>query len=211
MTTLKKIELESIFLISAVAAVSIYFVIQRNNQGQFNGPSMRIASLSSPLSIPAPEHNVFSQISPDGTKEVIMKIVRNQDNTQTYSFYTTDSSGANEKYIFTRTLEKEENMTIPFNTFSSDNKYFFIQENAKETKSIFAFKVSGVAFSETEEYFDVTDLFRIAKTGYNFSEATGWASESLIIINTTKEDKTKGPSYWFEIPSRAIIQLSTEF
>ena len=210
MTTLRQIEIESIFLISVVAAVSLYFVIQKNNQGQFNG-SMRIASINSPLAKPDPEQSVFSQISPDGTKEVIMKIARNNDGTQTYSFYTADSSGVNEKYIFTRTLEKEENIVIPYNTWSPNNQYFFIQENAEEGTSIFAFKASGEAFSEEEVYFDVTDLFRKKETGNNFAEATGWASESLIILNTTKQDKTKGPSYWFELPSRAIIQLSTEF
>jgi len=208
MITLRhQIELESIFLISIVAALSLFFVVQRNNQGV----SVPIVSVDSPLPMESPEQNIFSQISPDGTKEVIMKIIRNEDDTQTHSFFTTDTSGANEKYIFTRTLEKEANMTIPYNTWSSNNQYFFIQENAKEGTNIFAFKASGEAFSDTEQYFDVTGLFKKKDTGNNFSEATGWASESLIIINTTKEDGTKGPSYWFEIPSKAIIQLSTEF
>lgn len=209
MTTLRKIELESILLISIVAAVSFFFVVQRNNQ--FN---VSVVSINSPLAVnptQAPMQNVFSQISPDGTKKVIMKIARNKDDTQTYSFYTSDDSSANEQLIFSKTLDKTKYMTIPFNTFSSDNKHFFIQENAAGSKSIFAFKVSGVAFSEGEEYFDVTDLFKSKNTGNNFSEATGWASESLIIINTTKADGKKGPSYWFEIPSRAVIQLATEF
>lgn len=211
MTTLRQIELESIFLISIVAAVSLFFVVQRNNQGQFNSSSMPLASFNSPLATPAPQQNVFSQISPDGTKKVVMKITRNKDDTQAYSFYTSDGDGINEQFIFDKTLDKAKYMTIPFNTFSSDNKYFFIQENAESGKRIFAFQASGEPFSDTEKYFDVTDLFKKRDTGNNFSEATGWASESLIIINTTKADGKKGPSYWFEVPSKAIIQLSTEF
>jgi len=207
MTTLRKVELESIFLISIVAALSLFIVVQRNNKG-VNVP---IVSINSPLATPDPKQDVFSQISPDGTKEVIMKIARNNDSGQTHSFYTVDTSGTNEKYIFSKTLGKEESMTIPYNTWSPDNQHFFIQENAKGGKSVFAFKASGEAFSQEEKYFDVTDLFKKRDTGNNFSEATGWGSESLIIINTTKKDKTKGPSYWFEVPSKAIIQLSTEF
>lgn len=209
MTALRKVELESIFLISIVAAASLFFVVQRNNQ--FNVP---VVSVNSPLAAnptPAPEQNIFSQISPDGTKQVIMQITDNKDDTQTYSFYTADGSGINEQFIFDKTLDMAKYMTIPFNTWSSNNQYFFIQENARERKSIFAFKASGEEFSEGEKYFDVTDLFRKKDTGNNFKEATGWASESLIIINTTKEDNTKGPSYWFEVPSKAVIQLSTEF
>ncbi len=211
MTTLRQIELESIFLISIVAAASLFFVIQRNNQGQFNAPSMRIASLSLPLATPAPEQNVFSQISPDGTKKVVMKVMQGSDNTKTYDFSTVDGNDANEQRVFTKTFDSSSSMVIPFNTWSPDNKYFFIHKNTGDNKSVFAFKASGVAFSQAEEYFDVTDLFRKKETGYNFSEATGWASESLIIVNTTKDDSSKGPSYWFEIPSKAVIQLSTEF
>lgn len=206
MTTLRQIELESIFLISIVAGVSIFFAIQRNNE--LNLP---VASINSPLVTAAAQQKVFSQISPDGTKKVIMKIDRNKDNTQTFSFYTADGNGTNEQFIFDKTLDATKTMTIPFNTWSSDNQYFFIQENAKEENSVFAFKALGEPFSKREEYLDVTDLFKKKNTGNNFEEATGWASESLIIINTTKKDGTKGPSYWFEIPSRAIIPLATEF
>lgn len=206
MTTLRKIELESIFLISVVAAASLFFVVQRNNQGLFN-----VSTISSPLPTPAPEQNIFSQISPDGTKKVAMKVTQNPDNTSTYDFSTADENGANEQSVFTKTHDSSRSMTIPLNTFSPDNKYFFIQENAGDSKSIFAFQATGESFSDTEEYFDVTDLFRKKDTGSNFNEATGWASESLIIINTTKADGKKGPSYWFEIPSRAVIHLATEF
>ena len=207
MTTLRKVELESIFLISIVAAVSMFFVVQRNNQGVFNG-SMAI---NSPISKPAPEETTFSQISPNGEKTVIMKVTQNSDDTKTYDFSTVYENSQDEQHVFTKTLDLSKSMTLPFNTFSSDNKYFFIQENAVGTNSIFAFKTSGEAFSDTEKYLDVIDLFNQKNTGNEFYEATGWASESLIIINTTKKDSTKGPSYWFEVPSKAIIQLSTEF
>lgn len=205
MTTLRKVELESIFLISIVAAVSLFFVVQRNNQGLFTG------SVTIPIVTPAPSQNVFSQISPDGTKKVIMRINSGENDTKTYSFYTADGLGRNEKYIFTRSLDVDSSMSVPFNTWSSNNQYFFIQENSPSEKSIFAFKANGDAFSDKEPYFDVTGLFKKRETGYIFNEATGWASESLIIINTKKDDGTKGPSYWFEVPSKAILILATEF
>lgn len=208
-TLRRQVELESIFLISVVAAVSLYFVIQRN-PGQFNGP-MRIAAMNSSFAAPDSSQNIFSQISPDGTRKVVMKVTRNSDNTSTYNFSTADEDSGNEQYIFSKTLNSSDSMTIPFNTWSPDNKYFFIQENVGNNKSVFAFKATGEAFSDTENYLDVTDLLSKRNTGNNFAEATGWASESLIIINTTKQDNTKGPSYWFEIPSNAVIQLSTEF
>src|SRR3989338_6775873 len=86
-----------------------------------------------------------------------------------------------------------------------------VTENSGENKSIFVFKATGESLTDTEKYFDAADIFRQKGTGNNFAEATGWASETLIIINSKKPDKTKGFSYWFEVPSKAIIQLSTEF
>lgn len=202
-TIRRQIEIESIFLISVVAAVSFFFVIQRNNRG------LPVVQTTSPLSIPAPERST-SQISPDGEKNVVMKITGNGDGTQTYSFFTADVSGANEKYIFSQTLGEGENMTTPYNTWSPDDKYFFIEENSKSGKKIFVFKGSGEVFSETEGYFEVTGIFKKQNTGNDFEEATGWASETLIIINSKKEDGSRA-SYWFEVPSKAIIPLSTDF
>ena len=203
MTTVRKIELESIFLISMVALASLYFVVQRNNQGI----NVRVASPTNQES----QENIYSQISPDGTKEVVARVVQNQDHTKTFSFYTKDTAQSAEKLIFSKAISDTASMKIPYNTWSSNNQYFFIQENAVSGKSIFAFQASGKQFSDTENYFDVTEIFKNKETGNNFTEATGWASESLIIINTTKNDGTKGPSYWFEVPSKAILLLATEF
>jgi len=200
-----QIELESFFLISIVAAGSLFLVI-RNNQTQFS-----VGTVSSPLVTETIEEKTYSQISPNGENTVVMEVVSNNDNTYTYSFYSADGEGNDRKFVFEKTLDDEKNMIVPYNTWSSDNKYFFVQENSDGKTSIFAFKATGEPFSETEKYFDVTDLFGKKETGYTFDEATGWASESLIVINTKTENNEKGPSYWFEVPSKAVIQLSTKF
>lgn len=210
-TLRRQIELETVFLITICAGISMFFVTQKNNfQPQFS-----IASNEPQIQIPAevvtPKITVFSQISPDGKEKVIMKVTENNDGTKTYAFSTADRDGNNEKIIFIKTNDLQKDMTIPFNTWSPDNKYFFIQENSASGKSIFVFSATGAQFANGEVYLDVTDLFAKTNTGNNFNQATGWASESLIIINTTRENNTEGPSYWFEVPSKAIIQLSTKF
>ena len=53
----------------------------------------------------------------------------------------------------------------------------------------------------------MTSLFEQKKTGYSFKAATGWGSETLLIVTTTKENGTNGPSYWFVIDTRAFLQL----
>ncbi len=209
-TVRRQLELETVFLITIAAAFSLFFAMKKNYQPQFSIAS-GMPSVQVSTEVVSPKITVSSQISPDGTKKVVMKITENSDNTKTYDFSTMDENGSNEKPVFTKTLDLESSMTIPFNTWSPDNKLFFVQGNIGNNKSVFAFRATGAAFSGTEVYFNVTDLFNQKNTGNEFSEATGWASETLIIINTKKPDDTKGPSYWFEIPSKAIIPLSTEF
>lgn len=208
--TKRQIEIESIFLLTMVAAVSLFFVYKNNHQSQFNVASS-IPSVQVPVEAVAPKVTVSSQISPDGTKKVIMKITENSDNTSTYDFSTADGNGGNELHIFTQILTATESATIPFNAWAPDNKLFFINKTMGANKSVFVFKATGATFSGGETFLDATDSFTKANTGNNFDVATGWASETLIIINTTKPDNTKGPSYWFEVPSKAVIQLSTEF
>lgn len=209
--TRRQIELETIFLVTLAAGISLFFVVRKNNyQPQFSIAS-GVPSMSIQAEVVSPKITVSSQISPDGTKKVIMKVTENSDNTKTYDFSTADENGANEQHVFTKILNLGESMSIPFNTWSPDDKYFFIQENLAGDKSAFVFKATGEPFVGTEKYLDATDSFSKANTGNNFDIATGWASETLIIINTKKPDGEKGFSYWFEVPSKAIIQLSTEF
>jgi hypothetical protein len=212
MTITKRwVEVESFFLVAMVAAGSLFFAIRSNNhQPQFNIASSS-SSVPSQAEIVSSKVIISSQISPDGVKKVIMKITENPDNTITHDLSTADINGANEQHIFTKTLGSSKSMTIPFNAWSPDDQYFFIEENAGSNKNTLVFRVDGVRFAGGEIYLDVVGLFNQGNTGYNFDEATGWASESLSIINTKKSDGGKGPSYWLEIPSKAIIPLSTEF
>ncbi|MFH1827066.1 MAG: hypothetical protein ABH812_01370 [bacterium] len=153
----------------------------------------------------------LSQISSDGTKKLIMKTTSNEGGVNKYALSVSDGSGANEQIVFEKTLDIKKNITIPFNTWSPDNKYFFIQEHEGEKNIVLAFKASGEPFNTEEKYLNVTDLFEKYDNKNNLNEATGWASQNLIIFNTTTQDNIKGPSYWFEVPSKAIIPLSIQF
>lgn len=228
----RKLELEAVSFIILAAFAGTFFAMYNNNRPKARilseipimqeNQSVGIASVGSPLAKPAslPKTETASQISSDGGKELTMKTTYNQDNTQTYTFFTGDESLDQEQTVFSKTLDNTKSMLIPFNTWSPDNKYFFIQEQIKaksdlakdgSVTGVYAFKALGEPFTNEEKYLDVTDLFIKRNTGNNFTRATGWASETLIVINTTKPDNTKGPSYWFEVPGKAILQLSTEF
>ena len=194
--------------------VLIIFTLLSVSAGFFLGKSYptEITPTDSPPPPPPPPPQVTSQSSSDGTRQLIMTATLNSDGTHTYTFSTTDDSHQDKQFVFTKTLDQTRTMAIPFNSWSPDNKYFFILEQTagKDTATL-VFPSSGVPFSTGEKYLDASDIFTKKGTGHRFDQATGWASNSLILINTTSDSGTKGPSYWLELPSLAVIRLSTTF
>lgn len=167
--------------------------------------------LPSPTADSFPQDFTVSQISPDGTKKVVLQTAFNVDNTKTYVLTTEDGDGNNLHNIFTKTLGNDSAISIPFNTWAPDNKYFFVHEKNADDTNIMVFKADGSIFNEEEPFLDLTGTFRQRISNYNFQEATGWGGYSLIVFNTLKLDGEQGSSFWFEAPSKAVIQLGTLF
>lgn len=209
-------KIEGLLLIMIAAGIGLFFAININKPKLNIAPSM-IAMKVNPTATPfptemfVPKESTVSEISSDATRKVILKTIKNKDKTKTVTLSTQDEKENSEQIIFIKTIGEDVSIILPYNTWSPDNKYFFIQEKTSVSNEIMVFKAKGEPFDSGDTYLDLTGLFRDKATGNNFSEATGWASETLIIVNTTTQDSVKGPSYWFEVPSKAIIQLSTVF
>lgn len=220
MTTRHIIELETLSFVFAAAFLSAFLVWHNNKnfQEQFRASvpfnaSNKIQTIISPMALnpaknPIIKTETAEQISPDGTKKIIMKKTQNTDKTDTYVFTSTDGAGLGEKQLYTAKVENSETFDIPFNAWSPDNKYVFIIKN---NNNALVFKATGEPVANSQPYFDVAQTFLEKGKKDTISEVTGWASETLLIVNTQTPENTKGPSYWFEVPSRAIIQLSSEF
>jgi len=218
MTIRHQIEVEGITFVLIAAFFSAFLVFKNNQnfQKKFFVASPIIAGNAAGLTpqtivSPSPTVERQSQISPDGAKNVIMQITTNNNDTKTYAFFMQNTSDNSQKLIFTNTLPTSSSMSLPFNTFSPDNKYFFIQQNTSDGGKVFAFLTSGDSFANGQLYDDITNIFSKKITQYTFDRATGWASETLIIVNTKNQDGSKGPSFWVELPSTAVIQLASQF
>lgn len=213
MFTLKH-KTESIFLITITAMIGLFLAISINKPQLKVIPTRTTSEANSieapiPTEITIPESTV-SGISSDGSRKVILRTIQNKDETKTVKLSTEDSVSGQQQVIFDVIVERDKSIIIPYNTWSPDNKYFFIQENTPKGTEIMVYNANGEPFASGEVYLDLTGLFRKLDTGNNFSEATGWASETLIIVNATTKNNSI-ISYWFEVPSKAIIPLSTVF
>lgn len=165
----------------------------------------------STLATPTPKitREIKDVRSPDGKMKLIMKTTKDKDKI-TYSFSVAETlENAAKKAIFSKTVLSGTTMDMSPNAWSPDNKYFFIFEKNANSVDYFVFRADGEYSSEGEQYRNVVPLFVAENTGYTLSEITGWDSETLLHIYTAKEGESRGPSFWFEVPSKAIIQLAS--
>lgn len=136
-----------------------------------------------------------SQEAPDGTNTLTMKLETNGD-MATYTFTTKDG------VLFTKTVATNVIMSIPFDTWSTDDKTVFVKEDTGSTVNWYVYP-GGV---------NVTDFFnQKLSENYKITEITGWAANTLLIVNTDKNSGGQGFSYWFDINSHAFIQLAERF
>ncbi len=165
------------------------------------------SGLPSAFTVEVPE-----RISPDGSKKVIMDIEDHADGTKTYSLSVLDTTKDSEELIMSQRLADSLNLSLPFNSWSPDNTYFFVEQKSDSgtVTDVQIFKASGT-FPSGERMLTVVNTFSEKQPNYTFSHVTGWASNTLLIVNSWKPDMSKGPSFWYEVPSQAIVRLSQQF
>lgn len=213
MTTRHQLELGSATLFAIAASIGVFLAVYNNNHFKTTTYALpSTSSLDKPIVTPffAPKEESFSQISPDGAKKVLLSVVENQESGKKYTLTTADGDSTNQVEVYSTTFPDTENVSIPFNSFSPDNKYFFVIHQKGGINEAMVFRVDGEKMTETEQFVEVAKTFAEKTIKDPYKETTGWASEALLIVNTTPENKSK-QSYWFEVPSKGIIGLSTEF
>ena len=130
-----------------------------------------------------------------------------KDGTTTYAFTITDLNGK-PRSLLTKTLGPGAIMSLPWNAWDPTDTYVFVDEKDGSVQNYYVLRADGSSFASGDKLIDVGSIWRSRNLGLTIREATGWASGTLLIIYTSKDDGSKGPPYWFEIPSTATIQLA---
>lgn len=144
--------------------------------------------------------------SSDGTKKLLLTSETTNDTTM-YFVFVVDIETGNQELLWSSTEDVNTKISAPKNAWSPDNKYFYLLDNQQDIPHPYVFNATGQAFTDGEIYLDVFPLFAKRQSTYSITDATGWASETLLYIKTAKGNE-KGPTFWFEIPSRNFLQLS---
>jgi len=195
----------------AIILVGIFAVIYFAKTHTEQNLSMAITAIpTSPTPIPtlAPIQENNSVNSPDGTKKLTL-ISETLNNTTHYSLLVVDIQSGSQQVVWTSTENVDTKITVPLNAWSPDNKYFFLLNTQQNIPHPMIFNATGAAFSGGEIYLDAFSLFASKQSTYSITNATGWASNTLIYIQTSNTStNAKGPTFWFEVPSKNFIQLA---
>jgi len=215
MFTLKHV-LKAIFFIVLATGIILFALMQRKNhlatRNVFSQtvilPTFIIPTptllvpVSTPLQTAPLETSIMD--SPDGTKTLAM-IKRQTNDLASYFFYI------DKKLIFKKTVSLSQSFSIPYNTWSPDNVYFFLKETTLSVNNYYVFSASGDSFPNSAQYPNIQDLFSQKLPDYTIVDVTGWAAPNLIVLNTKRKQDGGNVSFWFDVPSQSFIQLSTYF
>ncbi len=220
MNTVLSRELETLFFILIASAIGLYAGLHIKLPGKFNSvPVMTVLPHTLPtnptvtplVTSPIPKVTTTFWTSSDGVEKITMKTTANYNLSTTYAFTLTNTTTNIDTPLFTQTISGVSSMSIPFNVFSSDNSYFFLKETIGNAVHFLVFRTNGEIFPTGEKYLDMLPLFAAYTSTYAIADATGWASPDLLVMNTTKQDGSQGPSFWFEVSSKSFIPLATLF
>jgi hypothetical protein len=146
---------------------------------------------------PAPEPgiHIIDVHSGDGAKKLQLRTETQTDGASQYEI------SVDGKTLYTETLGAGASLFLPENAWDPTNTYVFFGKKDIAGRNYFVLSGAG------GPVIDVGAVWNEKKIPFAIREATGWASGTLLIIYTSKPDGSKGPAFWFEIPSTAIIQL----
>ena len=214
MTIKTEVETISFIFIASLACVAaIFFLDQKKTPTPVHlvVPFADTIFVSpTPTSIPIQESvTTVSQNSPDGKEIVTLKTQRNGSST-TYTITTTAADTNASKVVSSISTASQSAMTIPFNTFSPNNAYFFLKDDRSDGAHFLVFQTSGENFSTGEKYIDVSQRFAGYTSTYSLADVTGWGDNELLIVNAKSSQGDKA-SFWFVISSGGWIPLSNYF
>ncbi|EKD42956.1 MAG: hypothetical protein ACD_72C00522G0001, partial [uncultured bacterium] len=91
-----------------------------------------------------------------------------------YSFKIFDSQKNSSLLLFDTVADPGQTFVIPFNSWSSDNKYLFIQKNDLNGKDYYVFKADGGLFDDGKKFLEVGEYWKQSKNMDVIDHVSGW-------------------------------------
>ncbi len=197
---MKKPATLAIFFVSLLFVFAIY-------RSTSQGTNTIINAQSGTVPLVTTNKQISEQPSSDGTVKLTIKNQKPVDGNH-YSLTVTNLLTKSTKTIFETTESSIIFYTIPDNSWSPDNKQFFITKNSPDSLTYLVFKADGSSYLSDQKFLDIGDLWSKTKSTLKIKTVTGWGGDNLLILNTVETSDTAGPNFWFVTSSRSFQQLS---
>ena len=211
MITVKR-SVETVFFITLITAVTLFVMVQTKSTARLPVFSAPIPETVSPFPTDVPPGEIKRSFmeSPQGGTHLTLESQRVNDGIL-YSVYVSSRSGELGNKIYQGKETKANTLTIPFNAWSTDMDYVFLESRFSSITDYLIFQASGAIFSDGSPYLSVQQLFKAKVPNYSIEDVTGWAGSTSLIVNTKAVEGEQRVSFWFEVPSQSFIQLGTYF
>ncbi|MBP9815550.1 MAG: hypothetical protein KBC63_04515 [Candidatus Levybacteria bacterium] len=197
---LRNVLLILVLLTALTGAGFVFFSTNFNEQKKLDNT---LGSTQIPQGIAEAKEEVRIITSSDGLKKLTLS-AKSEGESSNYSVF----NGSETVPFYSEILPQSISLGLPDNSFSPGEQYLFLEKNGEGIKNTLVFMTDKSLFQNGSQFLDVYSLYNNKNLPNKFAGATGWADRTLLIIETTKEDGTKGAKYWFDVPSQSFIQLA---
>jgi hypothetical protein len=200
-----------ILLLILIAGIMIWKTPKQNLQqvNQIQTPTVSISATNPGKNPSQNKTNIYQIPSGDGSVKLIQTVTTLADGSSSNLIKTVNVANNKETTILEKNLANGTSIMIPSNSWSPDNKQFFVEQISPDNTYYFVYKGDGSSFKQGQSYLDIGSFWANSKYTYSINTVTGWASDDLLVVYTSKQDGTKGPSFWFVISTHSFLQLSS--
>src|SRR3989337_4110222 len=150
-------------------------------------------------------------LAPNGKMTLILRNVKKADGTTAQTFSVISEDEVTPLQIYTLNSGTDNSISIPFNTFSPDNKFIFLKKGQSEKSEYMVRRTDGKNIKGEDKTVEFTSLFYEKYPEFVITDVTGWGGTGLIVVNSNYLDGKMGPSFWFDLSGFSFIRLSTKF
>ena len=198
--------------ISVLIFVLIVFAYQLGTKKTI-APAIQpvVSELSTIIPTTKPESGtqILQKTSGDGTVTLTIETNTSTTGINTNTFKVTKVQATPAQTIYEATSSSTIFYRIPDNTWSPDNKQFFVELITPDETKYLVYKADGTNYANGQKYLDIGDYWTKSKHTLKIRGVTGWASADLIIVYTAQDDNTPGPAFWFVTGSHNFLQLNS--
>jgi hypothetical protein len=163
-----------------------------------------------PTATPVPVIKKAEFLTPDGAKALHFE-EKTEAKTALYTILVADKTTEEKSLVLEKTLPVSSKLLVPYNTWSPDNTYFYLEERGVNGTEYHLYSTILSEALEKQESINISSLFRERLPEYSMEEITGWAAPDLLVVNAKLITDGSPQSFWFATYDHSFIPLANYF